>query len=186
MSTWPRTPCACTSKSDASIATVRRSRLKTKQVEVVSMRNPQTVESRDWEKLTTKLPKITAALSNVMADPEDLQQLVLGMTSPMLFNELFIEAANVSPEKFDDWFDRRTAQFGRHDALDTVRDLVGHAARFDFQEMSAKLPQVDLPAFKPFFVSMVKLNGRDVENAEHGISFKTPEPWLHSPRIRRD
>lgn len=158
----------------------------TKQVEVVSMRNPQTVESRDWEKLTTKLPKITAALSNVMADPEDLQQLVLGMTSPMLINELFIEAVSVSPEKFDDWFDQRTAQFGRHDALDTVRDLVGHAARFDFQEMSAKLPRVDLPAFKPFFVSMVKLNGRDVENAEHGIAFKTPEPGLHSPRIRRD
>ena len=33
---------------------------------------------------------------------------------------------------------------------------------------------------------MVKLNGRDVDNAEHGISFKTPEAWLHSPRIRRD
>lgn len=158
----------------------------TKQVEVVSMRNPQTVESRVWEKLTTKLLKITAALSNVMADPEDLQQLVLGMTSPMLFNELFSEAANVSPERFDDWFDQRTSQFGSRDVLDTVRDLVGHAARFDFQEMSAKLPQVDLPALKPFFVSMVKLNGRDVDNTEYGISFKTPEAWLHSSRIRRD
>lgn len=158
----------------------------TRQVEVVSMRNPQTVESRVWDKLTSKLEKITQALNSVMADPEDLQQLVLGMTSPMLFNDLFTEAAGVAPDKFDDWFDHRTAQFGSRDVLDTVRDLVGHAAKFDFQEQSSKLPQVDLPALKPFFVSMVKLNGRDVENTEHGISFKTPDDWLGSPRSRRD
>lgn len=158
----------------------------TKQVEVVSMRNPETVESRVWEKLTTKLTKITEALSNVMADPEDLQQLVLGMTSPMLFNDLFTEAGSVSPDKFDDWFDRRTAQFGSRDVIDTVKDLVGNAAKFDFQEMSSKLPQVDLPALKPFFVSMVKLNGRDVDESERGIAFKTPDAWLNSPRSRRE
>lgn len=155
-------------------------------VEVVSVRNPDTVESRVWHKLTEKLTNITQALNKAMAEPEDLQQLVLGMTSPLLFNELFSEGREVSPEAFSDWFDRKTSKFGDADVLDTVRQLLGHTARFDFQQVSARLPKVDLPDLKPFFVSMVAMNGRRVQDADDGLSFLTPEAWLTTPRIQRE
>ena len=48
-------------------------------VEVVTLRNPDTVESRIWDKLNEKLKRIMLALGNAMEEPEDLLQLVLGM-----------------------------------------------------------------------------------------------------------
>lgn len=155
-------------------------------VEIVSVRNPDTVESRVWDKLTEKLTKITEALNNVMAEPEDLQQLVLGMTSPMLFNDLFSEGASVAPESFSDWFDGKTARFGNADVLDTVQQLLGQSARFDFQQVSDRLPKVDLPDLKPFFCSTVAMNGRRIQENAGGLSFLTPEAWLTTPRILRD
>ena len=53
------------------------------------------------------------------------------MTSPSLFRELFAEAGKIPKDSLDGWFDRKTATFGGRDVLDTVRDLVGHAAKFD-------------------------------------------------------
>jgi ERCC4-related helicase len=152
-------------------------------VDVVSLRNPDTVESRIWEKLTTKLDRITAAMQQVMAEPEDLQQLVLGMTSPSFFRELFAEGATVKPESMDQWFDRKTTTFGGRDVLDTVRDLVGHSARFDFQEISSKLPMVDLPALKPFFASALTLHGRSVSDEPDGLRFNTPKSWQDDFRL---
>ena len=155
----------------------------TQVVDVVSLRNPDTVESRIWEKLTTKLDRITAAMQQVMAEPEDLQQLVLGMTSPSFFRELFAEGATVKPESMDQWFDRKTATFGGRDVLETVRDLVGHCARFDFQEISAKLPMVDLPALKPFFTSSLTLHGKSVSDEPDGLRFNTPKEWQEDFRL---
>lgn len=155
-------------------------------VEVVSVRNPDTVEARVWSKLTDKLTQITRALSNAMAEPEDLQQLVLGMTSPMFFSELFAEGADVAPDAFSDWFDRKTSRFGDADVLDTVRQLLGHSAQFDFQQVSERLPKVDLPDLEPFFRSAVTMNGRRIQESEEGLSFLTPEAWLTTPRILRE
>lgn len=155
-------------------------------VEVVSVRNPDTVESRVWSKLTEKLENITLALRSAMAEPEDLQQLVLGMASPMFFSDLYAESAEVSPESFSNWFNERTARFGDADVLDTVRQLVGHSARFDFQQTSNRLPKVDLGDLKPFFAGMVAYNGRRIQESEAGISFLTPEPWLTTPRILKE
>lgn len=155
----------------------------TKVVDVVSLRNPNTVESRIWEKLTTKLDRITTAMQQVMAEPEDLQQLVLGMTSPSFFRELFAEGATVRPESMDQWFDRKTATFGGRDVLETVRDLVGHSASFDFQEISAKLPMVDLPALKPFFTSSLTLHGKGVSDEPGGLRFNTPKAWQEDFRV---
>jgi ERCC4-related helicase len=152
-------------------------------VEVVSVRNPDTVESRIWEKLTTKLEHITSAISQVMAEPEDLQQLVLGMTSPQLFRELFAEGASVPSDSFDRWFDRKTATFGGRDVLETVRDLLGHSARFDFQSVSAKLPRVDLPDLKPFFTSSLALHGSRVHDEAEGLRFHTPKSWQSDFRL---
>ena len=81
------------------------------QVEVMTLRNPQTVESRIWDKLNEKIDNIMLALKHVMADPDDLFQLVLGMTSPSLFTETFTEAQNVPKESLSDWFDEKKREF---------------------------------------------------------------------------
>ena len=158
----------------------------TKQVHVISVRNPDTVESRVWDKLTEKLTQITRALRNVMAEPEDLQELVLGMTSPMFFNDLFSEGEEIGRDSFSHWFDQKTSKFGNEDVLDTVRSLLGNSARFDFQQVSDKLPKVDLPDLKPFFASMVAMNGRRIQESDGGLSFLTPDGWVTSPRIMKE
>lgn len=156
-----------------------------KRVEVYTVRNPDTVEARIWEKLNGKIEQITQALSRVMAQPEDLLQLVLGMSSPAMFRELFAEAAEVRAESLSDWFDSRTSQFGGRDVLNTVRALVGNAARFDFQQVSSQIPKLDLPDLKPFFKAMLHFNKRKVQDDASGLSFNTPEPWLRSPGVTR-
>ena len=72
------------------------------------------------------------ALGHVMDEPEDLLQLVLGMTSPSLFRELFVEAQDVPEESLGSWFDSRSSSFGGRDALRSVAELVGHCEKFDF------------------------------------------------------
>lgn len=157
----------------------------TKRVEVYTVRNPDTVEARIWEKLNDKIDQITQALGRVMDQPEDLLQLVLGMSSPTFFRELFANAAEVRPESLSDWFDSRTSQFGGRDVLNTVRALVGNAARFDFQQTSTQIPKLDLPDLKPFFKAMLHLNKRKVQDDTTGLSFHTPEPWLRTPGVSR-
>jgi hypothetical protein len=154
-----------------------------KQVEVIVLRNPETVEGRIWEILQGKMNEIMLALGHAMDEPEDLLQLVLGMTSPGLWRELFVDARQVPTESLAQWFDHRTAQFGNNDVIKTVQDLVGNCARFDFQEISDQLPKTDLPALRPFFVSMLKLNRRRVEQRDDSLAFRTPEVWQTEPGI---
>ena len=149
----------------------------TKPVEVLILRNPDTVEARIWDILNAKINNIMTAIGSVMEDPEDLMQLVLGMTSPSLFDELFTESQHVKKESLKEWFDQKTVQFGGQDAVDLVRTLVGNAQKFDFQQASKQIPKVDLPALKPFFILSLQWNKRQVRQEEHGISFKTPEEW---------
>lgn len=154
-----------------------------KQVEVVVLRNPETVEGRIWEILQEKMNQIMLALGQAMDEPEDLLQLVLGMTSPSLWRELFVEAREVPRESLAQWFDHRTAQFGNKDVIKTVQDLIGNCARFDFQEISEQLPKVDLPALRPFFLSMLRLNRRRVEQRDDSVAFRTPDAWQTSPGV---
>ena len=151
----------------------------TQQVEVFTLRNPTTVESRIWDKLNTKIEQIMMALGEVMDEPEDLLELVLGMTSPKTFRDIFSEASDLPTESLTSWFDQEAATFGGRDMIDAVRDLVGNCARFDFAEMSARIPKLDLPALRPFFLAMLSLNNRRAQESEHGLSFKTPEGWLN-------
>jgi len=153
------------------------------QVRITSFRNPSTVESRIWEKLTEKIEHINQALRQVMADPEDMHQLVLGMTPSTLFRDVFAEGEQIAPEKFDAWFDRATSMFGDRDALDTVKELVGNCARFDFQDVSEKLPKVDLPDLEVFFTGMLVRERRQPRTRTDGLSFKTPDDWLVEPAI---
>jgi len=155
------------------------------QVEVISLRNPDTVETRIWDKLNSKIANIMQSLDQVMDEPEDLLQLVLGMTSPKLFREIFSEAQN-HQDHLTQWFDEKTATFGGKDAIETVKEIVCNVEKFDFQQISALLPQIDLPDLEPFFLKMLALNSRRITHTEAGISFITPENWRTEPAIRRN
>lgn len=101
-----------------------------------------------------------------------------------MFREVFTDANDVPPGSLAKWFDEKTAKFGGEDVIDTVRDLIGHCSHFDFQAMSDKIPKIDLPALRQFFLAMIKINSRNYEESDEGVSFKTPERWLNSPAIR--
>lgn len=158
----------------------------TRRVEVFTVRNPDTVEARIWDLLNAKIERITASLRQVMADSEDLLQLVLGMASSTIFNDLFSSAGTTKPESLRDYFDERTRTFGGEDALHAARRLGMNAAKFDFQQASALVPRIDLPALKPFFKLMLQLNQRKVKDDEAGLSFLTPERWQTEPGVARE
>lgn len=161
-----------------------------KRVEVITLRNPETVESRIWDKLNEKIDHILHSLQFAMDDPDDLFQLVLGMTRSSFFNETFSEGTSVPRENFTDWFNTKTAEFGGQDVVNTVKSLVGNSAKFDFQSVSSQIPRVDLEDLKPFILNMLFMNGKRISksegsNGEELISFKTPENWRDEPGIRR-
>jgi ERCC4-related helicase len=153
-------------------------------VDVVSLRNEETVEALIWDKLNNKLGHIMQALGSAMDEPEDLLQLVLGMSNKSLFTELFSEVATVPRERLSDWFDEKTSTFGGSGAIDTVKALVGNAARFDYQGLK-EIPKLDLPALRPFFDAMLVLNGRRPMWKDDLLTFKTPEAWITGPAVRR-
>jgi ERCC4-related helicase len=156
-----------------------------KVVEVVSLRNPDTVEAMIWDKLETKLASIMQALGTAMDEPEDLLQLVLGMTSPGFFDELFDQAAEVPKERLAEWFNEQSRTFGGESAINTIKTLVGHAQSFDLSGLQ-DVPPMDLPDLKPFFSAALGFNGRRPKYDDGALSFKTPEKWLDHPAIKRD
>jgi superfamily II DNA or RNA helicase len=155
------------------------------QVEVMTLRNPDTVESLIWDRLNEKIYRVMLAFGQVMEEPEDLLQMVLGMTSPSFFREIFAEAESVPREKLSQWFDQKTASFGGRDVIETVKNLVGNCSKFDFQQISNLIPKLDIPALKPFITSMLTLNNRRPREDSEGLSFKTPDAWLGDPGIRK-
>lgn len=158
-----------------------------RRVDVVSLRNPDTVEALIWDKLNAKIEQIMMALGAVMDEPEDLLELVLGMTSPSTYNGLFTGAQAVPHEALSSWFDQQTARLGGRDVVDAVRDLVGNAARFDYGQVSERLPRVDLPDLKPFFRAMVVHNGRrPTEDNRERLAFLTPTTWLDDRGVLPD
>jgi ERCC4-related helicase len=156
-----------------------------KPVEVVSIRNPDTVEGLIWGKLETKLASIMQALGAAMDAPEDLLQLVLGMTTPGFFDQLFDEAKDIPKENLAAWFDEKSRTFGGTNAIDMVKKLVGHAQSFDLSGLK-DVPPIDLPALKPFFVGALSYNSRRPKIDGQSLSFKTPEKWLNHPAIKRE
>jgi superfamily II DNA or RNA helicase len=154
-------------------------------VEVITLRNPDTVEARNWDRLNEKIGHIMLAFGHLMEEPEDLLQMVLGMTSPALFRELFAEAPEVPEESLGAWFDQKTATFGGRDVITTVREIVGNCDRFDYQAMGKDVPPLDLPDLRPFLEAMLVQNRRRPRRGDDGsLSFKTPEPWLREVGVR--
>jgi len=153
-------------------------------VEVVSLRNPDTVEARIWDKLNNKIESIMRAMGSAMDEPEDLMQLVLGMTSPSFFNDLFSESAGLSEESLANWFDAKAKTFGGKGVIESVKELVGHSEQFDYQDLK-EIPTKDLKDLQPFFETMLLLNKRRIMKKEDGITFKTPDEWLQDSGVKR-
>jgi superfamily II DNA or RNA helicase len=149
-------------------------------VDVITVRNPDTVESRIWERLDQKLDRITLAFQGAMDDPEDMRQLVIGMASPRMFTQVFADAdPQLRGPRLNQWFDSRTSTFGGTDALETVRSLVGNVARFDFGEVANQIPKVDLPDLVPFFkATLAVLGKRPTQVDSVRMRIKTPIEWM--------
>ncbi|MCL1092797.1 DEAD/DEAH box helicase [Shewanella kaireitica] len=157
----------------------------TEQVEVITLRNPDTVESRIWNLLNDKIENVMRALGSAMDEPEDLMQLILGMTDARVFNELFSGGVGKNSEKLSKWFDSKAGTFGGQSAIKTVKSLVGHADKFEYDNL-AEVPRLDLNDLSQFFESMLKLNHHRMEVNDEGlISFKTPKNWITSYGVKR-
>ena len=145
-------------------------------VDVLSVRNPDTVESRVWECLDQKLDRITLAFQGGMEDPEDMRHLVIGMGSPRMYSNVFANAPR--RDRLEQWFNAETATFGGEDAVRTVQSLVGNVARFDFGEVADQIPRVDLPELIPFVKSIFAVLRRGLIHTDGPrLSFKTPQEW---------
>ncbi|KXV06414.1 helicase SNF2 [Caballeronia megalochromosomata] len=153
-------------------------------VRVVSLRNPATVESMIWDKLETKLDSIMKAMGSAMDEPEDLMQLVLGMSGTGLFDNLFNGAVGVERERLGEWFDRNSGTLGGESAIKAVKDLVGHAQSFDLSDLK-DVPPLDLPDLLPFFENCLSYNRRRPKVEANAVSFKTPDEWLTSAAIKK-
>lgn len=158
----------------------------THQVEVISLRNPDTVEDRIWSKLNDRITEIMTAFSAAMDEPEDLFQLVLGSAGSGFFDHLYTRAKSVPREALETWFDAETASFGGRESLEVVKELIGRADKFDFQQTAPYLPRVDLPDLHTLFVSVLQLLGRRVKEEPEGLRFATPDEWLRLPGIDRE
>ena len=156
----------------------------TRPVKVFLFRNPDTVEARIWGLLEEKLARIQGALTATMDDPEDIAELVIGMAGQSMWDETFAGAAEAPKERLDVWFNARTARFGGEDAVTTVKGLLGAVQRFDFQQVSETLPNVDLPDLEAFFRNAMARHGRRVTSGGDGLSVATPETWRGGPMLR--
>ncbi len=153
-------------------------------VEVFVLRNPETVESRIWDLLNSKIENVMRSLGSAMDEPEDLLQLILGMTDKGFFNQLFSKGLTKAPGQLKEWFDAEAGTFGGQSAVTVVKDLVGHADKFEYQNLE-EVPKLDLGNMYHFFESMLKLNGHLLENKKGLMSFKTPKAWNNQFGIRR-
>ena len=150
------------------------------------LRNPDTVEARIWDLLNEKLARVQQALSSVMEQPEDISQLVVGMTGSSVFNELFSGAQGMTGDRLTTWFDTATATLGGRDVIDAVREMLGNVSRFDFQAVGKDLPQVDIPDLERFFTLAAARHKRRVRRGADGLEMKPPDAWKSRSYAVRD
>ena len=154
------------------------------QVEVITLRNPDTVESRIWDLLNSKITTVMRSLGDAMEEPEDLLQLILGMSDKGFFNSLFADGLTQKPETLNTWFDSRAGTFGGQSAVSVVKGLVGHADKFEYQNLQ-EVPKLDLNNMYSFLENMLKLNGHRLENEGGTLSFVTPKEWITQFGIKK-
>jgi len=155
-----------------------------RRVDVVVLRNPETVESRIWARLNEKIERVQTALDGAMDEKEDVLQMVLGMTPHGTFERLFSDAVDVRKDSLRQWFDEATATFGGQDVIATVNALVGNSARFDYRSAAPMIPRLDLPDIEAFFRLMLRLNQRRPLLGDDGLTFVTPDQWRDSVVVK--
>lgn len=154
------------------------------QVEVITLRNPDTVESRIWDLLNSKITTVMRSLGDAMEEPEDLLQLILGMSDKGFFDSLFIGGLRQKSETLKTWFDSQTGTFGGRSAVSVVKGLVGHVDKFEYQNLQ-EVPKLDLGNMYGFLENMLKLNGHRLENEDNVLSFVTPKAWITQFGIKK-
>jgi len=152
-------------------------------VQITLFRNPETLEGQIWGMLNDKISNINASLAASMDEPEDLLPLVLGMTPSSTFDDLFFKSPEKEASGLRNWFDAKTATLGGKDIVDTVRNLVGHAQKFDFQSISSQIPKLDLNDLQPFFEGMLRRHRKQIRRTGDAITFKTPAEWAKAPGV---
>ena len=124
------------------------------------------------------------SLGSAMDEPEDLLQLILGMTDAKIFNELFSGGVNKSQAGLQKWFDAKAGTFGGSSAVSTVKNLIGHADKFEYKNLE-EVPRLDLKDMSCFFESMLKINGHRLDMVDGKLSFITPKEWRNKYGIKR-
>ena len=134
----------------------------THDVDVISIRCKDNLESRIWDTLNAKLDEIQKMLSATMQDPDDIMQIVLGMQTSQYYESLFAQGLRGA----EDWFNSQTATFGGESAIKTAAKIGGSAARFDLKGLDG-IPKLDVSNLVPFMKTVLKLHGRQlIENKD--------------------
>ena len=148
-------------------------------VDVVTLRNPDTVESRIWTKLEMKIKNITKAFTAGMADPDDMMMLVLGMQNNKFYDDLYSEGFSVAKKgDVSSWFDSREKTFGGERAVSLISNMVGNAAKFNLEGLP-DVPKCDLKDLQNFFRRAISLQGKRLTIEDDRYSFNTPAEWFN-------
>lgn len=150
-----------------------------KDVDVVTLRNPDTVESKIWEKLELKIKNITRAFSAGMSDPDDMMMLVLGMQNNKFYDDLYSEAFSAARKgSVSSWFDSNHKTFGGEKAVSLISNMVGNAAKFNLEGLP-DVPKCDLNDLQSFFKRAISLQGKRLTIVNDTYSFNTPSEWFN-------
>ena len=153
-------------------------------VDVITLRNPDTVESQIWTKLELKIMNITKAFSAGMSDPDDMMMLVLGMQKNKFYDDLYSEGFSAARKgNVSSWFDSREKTFGGEQAISLISNMVGNAAKFNLEGLP-DVPKCDLKDLKNFFKRAISLQGKRLTINEDKYSFITPMEWFNEYGIK--
>ena len=155
-----------------------------KDVDVITLRNPDTVESKIWEKLELKIMSITKAFSAGMSDPDDMMMLVLGMQSSKFYDDLYSEGFTAAKSgNVSSWFDSKEKTFGGEKAVSLISNMIGNAAKFNLEGLP-DVPKCDLKDLANFFKRAITLQGKRLSIADDRYSFITPSEWFNEYGIK--
>lgn len=150
-----------------------------KDVDVVVLRNPNTIESKIWEKLQMKITNISKTFTAGMSDPEDMMMLVLGIHNNKFYDELYSEGYTAARKgNVSSWFDTKEKTLGGENVVSLISNMVGNAAKFNLNGLP-DVPKCDLDDLKNFFERAIKLQGKKLTIQDDRYSFITPQDWFN-------
>ena len=65
----------------------------------------------------------------------------------------------------------------KQSSYETVQEVFGNAARFDYHQVSLTLPRVDLPDLIPFWKNLLAAKERRLFSDGDLLTFNTPDDW---------